>query len=70
MERRRLVDMWYGRSGGTQLRVDVVMPNGDEYRRCNVLAIGTGLLVDTAVGVLGDVDPDCVVSAVLMDETA
>lgn len=69
MERRCLVDMWVGRPGGTRLRVDVVMPNGDEYRRCNVLAIGNGLSVATAVGVLRDVDPACVVAAALVDES-
>lgn len=68
VERRELVDMWYGRPGGTDLRVDVVLPNGDEYRRCNVLAIGSGLLLATAADDLRDVDPACVVTATLVDK--
>jgi hypothetical protein len=67
VERRDLVDMWYGRAGGTELKVDVVMPNGDEYRQCKVLALGTALLLATAAGDLQDVDPAWVVSAKLVD---
>jgi hypothetical protein len=67
VRRRELVDLWYGCEGGTDVRVDVVLPNGEEFRRCNVLAFGAGLRLSTASGDLQNIDPAWVVSARLVD---
>lgn len=70
MRRRELVDMWYGRKGSTDPHVDVILPNGGEFRRCNVLAFGSSLRLATASGDLQDIDPAWVVSAKLVDRYA
>jgi hypothetical protein len=49
------------------LEVDVVLPNGDEYRRCRVLAFDAALELATAVGDLHSIDPGRVVAARLVD---
>jgi hypothetical protein len=70
MRRRDLVDLWLGRPGSTELKVDVVMPNGDEYRRCSVVSFGIALELTSPVGDLHSVDPEWVVSAHLVERGA